>query len=545
MIKGLSAAGSDCGVELFPTFADGFRAAKISGEVLGGIFVKRLFCLVLALSAMLVPARAEVWSEREQLAGALSAYEAVSAENAAVSAVTGGEITTAGAQQAYEILNTAGLIPRRMAKRDLSGGLERLEFCELIVPMYKLLAGADAVETVAVPYDDCDETAASEAYSLGLIATTAAGSFDATGRVSRQEAITALVGMLERAGADCALGEAELAAVCGFSDFADADAWAYNALAKAASEGFVSGSGDELRPKDDITRSEFLCAAAKVWEKYMPDARRLAAPEITAPAAGAECTGNFRVSFDTVEAAVSYTVIVKDMTRECVTELDTRSAAVYVDTEYFVDGEEYKIFVTANYGDGASCISAPAAVTYRKPKALSGMSVEEKIAKRARAFGGGNQFATAEEAAANMCSVTVPVWRLAADGTKYKSTASMTVNKNLADDIVAIFTEIFDDSSQFPIKDIGCYNWRNTVGGAQSQHSFGTCIDINSNENFYVSAGGRILAGRLWQPSENPYSITPDGIVVKTFAKYGWLWGGDAWGEGYAKDYMHMTYLGG
>ena len=108
-------------MELFPTFADGFRAAKISGEVLGGIFVKRLFCLVLALSAMLVPARAEVWSEREQLAGALSAYEAVSAENAAVSAVTGGEITTAGAQQAYEILNTAGLIPRRMAKRDLSG----------------------------------------------------------------------------------------------------------------------------------------------------------------------------------------------------------------------------------------------------------------------------------------------------------------------------------------------------------------------------------------------------------------------------------------
>ena len=71
MIKGLSAAGADCGVELFPAFADGFRAAKISGEVLGGIFVKRLFCLVLALSAMLVPARAEVWSEREQLAGAL------------------------------------------------------------------------------------------------------------------------------------------------------------------------------------------------------------------------------------------------------------------------------------------------------------------------------------------------------------------------------------------------------------------------------------------------------------------------------------------
>lgn len=500
--------------------------------------MKRLICLLLVLGAAIAPAQAAVWNENSPLSAVLSVY--TSEETGA-----GAEMADEAAKRAYEILNFAGLIPEMTAASDLTKGLGRLELCNMLVPIYKILSGTEEIETVRVPYDDCTEKAAAEAYTLGLVATTASGTFDATGHITREEAVTAIIGMLEKSGIDCALSEEELSAVCGYGDFADASGWAYNALAKAASEGFIRGAEGKLRPKEDITRAEMICAVAAVWEKYMPDARKYAAPQVSAPAEGTETSGDFRISWAEVENAESYSVIIKDSTRECALLLDTKACSAYADTGCFVDGEEYTIIVAANYEGGFCTYSAPVSVTYKKPKTISKMTVEEKIAKRARAFGGGNQFATAEEASANMRSVTVPVWRLAADGTKYESTASLTVNKYLADDIVAIFTEIFEDSSRFPIKDIGCYNWRNTAGGAQSQHSFGTCIDINSNENYYVSAAGHVISGRLWQPYENPYSITPDGIVVKTFAKYGWLWGGDAWGEGYAKDYMHMTYLGG
>ena len=143
-----------------------------------------------------------------------------------------------------------------------------------------------------------------------------------------------------------------------------------------------------------------------------------------------------------------------------------------------------------------------------------------------------------------MIEVTVPVWTLQSDGTKTSSLKYITINQALADDVVSIFTEIYEDESQFPIKDVGGFSWRNTAGGSISQHSYGTCIDINWNENYYVKPDGTPITGSYWKPGEDPYSIPEDSIVVKTFAKYGWEWGGNAWSDAYAKDYMHFTYLG-
>ena len=89
---------------------------------------------------------------------------------------------------------------------------------------------------------------------------------------------------------------------------------------------------------------------------------------------------------------------------------------------------------------------------------------------------------------------------------------------------------------------MGGYYWRNTAFGRISQHSYGTCIDINYDENYYCYADGTAITGSGWYPEENPFSITPDGIVVKTFEKYGWVWGG-SW-DGTVRDYMHFSYLG-
>jgi len=164
--------------------------------------------------------------------------------------------------------------------------------------------------------------------------------------------------------------------------------------------------------------------------------------------------------------------------------------------------------------------------------------------KEARVFPCGYYFQTEEEAKEYMVEVTVPVWLLTDSGDKISSQKYITVNQALADDVVSIFTEIYNDSSQFPIKNTGGYTWRNTAGGKISQHSYGSCIDINWEENYYVEPDGTPITGTHWKPGEDPYSIAEDSIVVTTFAKYGWLWGGNAWSEKYAKDYMHFTYLG-
>lgn len=452
------------------------------------------------------------------------------------------------AKEGFDVLNAAGLIPMSIARNNLSGPLTRLEYCEMIVPIYKLINGIDdsAIELVDAPYDDCESLDVQTAYSLGLIATAAEGKFDPTGIMTRQDMIYGIMSMLEKSGIQYTLTMDDLEMSAGYEDFADADSRIYMYLAQAVANGYISGEDETLiAPHNDATRAQLITCIGKIYSSLMEGIEGLDKPQITSPEQGMQKEGNFGINFEASEDAVKHYIIVKDTSYDLVDELSTLGNSVYIGTDYFVDSEDYTIIVADEYEDGRIVYSDPVSITYKKPYKTSSVSASETAAKRARVFNGGECFATAEEAAAMMQTVTVPVWKLASDGTKYASKQSVTVNKNLADDVVAIFTEIFEDDSQFPIKDIGGYNWRNTLGGSQSQHSFGTCIDINYNENYYVSPTGRALTGTLWEPYENPYSITPDGIVVRTFAKYGWLWGGNAWGDGYAKDYMHMTYLGG
>lgn len=144
---------------------------------------------------------------------------------------------------------------------------------------------------------------------------------------------------------------------------------------------------------------------------------------------------------------------------------------------------------------------------------------------------------TKEEADAVMVEITVPVWKMKTDGTKYASSAKLTVHSAIAEQVELVFTEIFNGEEQFPIKDIGGYSWR----GGRSEHNWGTAIDLNANENYCIYNDGTTV-GDGWFPYENPYSVTPYGDVVNAFEKYGFTWGGDAWSN--PKDYMHFSYLG-
>ena len=163
-------------------------------------------------------------------------------------------------------------------------------------------------------------------------------------------------------------------------------------------------------------------------------------------------------------------------------------------------------------------------------------------------FGDQNKrrFANRAEAEASMTTVIIPVWKLV-NGQKAASTMSLSVHSAIAQDVVEIFTEIYNDPEQFPIHDVGGYSWRGDT--ATGEHNCGTAIDINANENYQIR-DGQVLAGSCWEPETNPYSISPDSSVVRIFAEHGWSWGGDAWewdsdiSYGY-HDYMHFSYMGG
>ena len=155
------------------------------------------------------------------------------------------------------------------------------------------------------------------------------------------------------------------------------------------------------------------------------------------------------------------------------------------------------------------------------------------------------RFDSYEEAAAAMTTISVPVWKLSG-GVKVPSTASLTVHAAIAEDVKEIFTEIYNDPEQFPINATSTFRY---VEGTTGEHNCGTAIDLNANENYQVR-DGVAMVGSFWKPGENPYSITPDGSVVRIFEAHGWSWGGDAWAgssdpsTGY-HDYMHFSYMGG
>lgn len=144
-----------------------------------------------------------------------------------------------------------------------------------------------------------------------------------------------------------------------------------------------------------------------------------------------------------------------------------------------------------------------------------------------------------------MTEVEVPCWKLD-HGEKSPSTVTLTVHAALAEDVLAIFAEIFNDPEQFPILDAGGYDWRGDR--ATGEHNCGTAIDLNWRQNYQVR-NQKAQAGDHWLPGEDPYSIPPDGSVVRIFRSHGWAWGGDAWAESWDKtsgyhDYMHFSYMG-
>ena len=141
---------------------------------------------------------------------------------------------------------------------------------------------------------------------------------------------------------------------------------------------------------------------------------------------------------------------------------------------------------------------------------------------------------TRAEAESRLVWVELPVWRLK-DGKKVSDTEKIQVLDVLADEVKEIFHEIHKGKEKFPIKRLIGYSWR---GNLKSLHSTGRAIDLNPEENPQVSINGEVLVGKVWEPNINPYSIKPDGDVVRAFTKKGWVWGANF----RTRDYMHFGF---
>ena len=149
--------------------------------------------------------------------------------------------------------------------------------------------------------------------------------------------------------------------------------------------------------------------------------------------------------------------------------------------------------------------------------------------------------------------ISVPIWKIDGTGEKISSSASIGVHKELVQQVTQIFQEIYSHSSKFPIQEIVGWRWlrdpdfwtqsaidaaisngesHGNLGDARYRnHPSGTAIDINWPWN-------PIGAPRI----EGIFKLNEYEIVVQTFKKYGWSWGGE-WDK--YQDWMHFSLLGG
>lgn len=143
----------------------------------------------------------------------------------------------------------------------------------------------------------------------------------------------------------------------------------------------------------------------------------------------------------------------------------------------------------------------------------------------------------------------------------------LIVNKGLAEDILQIFRELYDDgyeiqsmhlvddywtgdgeesdSASIEKNNSSAFNYRPVTGGKKlSNHAYGFAIDINPQQNPYVSYRDgtphwehKNADGYIDRTTGKKHMITHEDLAFRLFKKHGFTWGGD-WNQ--PKDYQHF-----
>ncbi len=443
----------------------------------------------------------------------------------------------------YENLSKGGILTYDIVSENLKAPITRLEVCRMLINLYEQMTITGTPEKEC-HFVDTDDESVKKAYSAGIVSGKSETVFDPQGTVTRQEFAKMILNTLTAAGvdfnADDDLIEETLSE---YDDYGEIEDWARAAFAINIKAGIINGTAKTtISPLGSAAREQAICMVSRVYDRFVKDKQSYENPTLASRESGE--FGDMTFVWNAVPGAKKYMLLIKDSSAQLLDSFETISTKATINCEDYMSGL-YTLTLGSENSNGVQTYSAPTDIDFSAPVYQETPADNRSLSeKEARVFPSGQAFQNADEASAYMTTVTVPVWKISSNGQKYAAKASLTVNSALADDVVNIFSEIFNSPEQFPIKSIGGYYWRNTASGNLSQHSYGTCIDINPDENYYVKPDGTPITGSFWKPYENPYSIPEDGIVVQTFKKYGWDWGGNCWSDKYSKDYMHFTYLG-
>ncbi len=490
------------------------------------------------------------------------------------------------AEESFNNMSSYGILTTDIVGENMKENITREEFCSLLMNIYKCDKRVVLSEDDKAVFEDTTSDSVFEAYKVGIVSGKGDKIFEPESPITRQEIAVMLSRTLNLISHEYNKYDGQVDKFK--NSFGDSNLtadWAICDTAAICDYNIITGNDiGEVQPLNNATREQAICMLDRVYNKFIKNTTIHTLPKFKSIDKTGIYDGKVSLSWQAVSGALEYNIIIKTLNLSKAITLPSNTISINEIYEELANSQEYSIILGVTKAHGIEVFSKP--IKIGKKIAVQPSETPQKPAipeinedpvtepeienteepeikeptydasmihstdssaladKEKRVFPDGVYFESAEVAKEYMTEVEVPVWKLHSDGTKTSSIAYIEVNKALAEDVIKIFTEIYNDPSQFPIKNTGGYYWRNTAFGRVSQHSYGTCIDINWEENYFVNPDGTPITGTHWLPGEDPYSIAEDSIVVKTFAKYGWLWGGNAWSANNAKDYMHFTYLG-
>ena len=423
-------------------------------------------------------------------------------------------------------------------------------FCEMAVTLCEKLTGSPINADNSVEFYDDDWYIPEhfyKAYSAKIVngkGITPDGKIELgkADKLNREEVFKMLYNAIVYCKPGEAVGSGEIEGILSaFSDSADISGWARGSAAYVAQNGIVKGSDGMYLPMDYCTVEQGIITIKRVYEVFASDNDRMSAPllahcldapAITVPGEGEtlDIKDGVTLRWNPVSGASGYRL--RFMTELGVT--DTFINEPFYTLEAWALNLGVNSFALTAVDESWQPVSRAAFLMLNMVGSPNTGPHSKPKNEELNYF----DFKSAEEAEAYMTTVTVKVWKLNSSGEKYTGTIEIKVHKYIADDVVSIFSEIYNGPEKFPIHSAGGFDWRNGWG----EHPKGTAIDINANENYQIFSDGRIVGGTLWAPGENPYSIPIGGDVERAFRNYGWGWGGADWRNN--NDYMHFSYFG-
>lgn len=418
------------------------------------------------------------------------------------------------------------IISEEYGQKSYQSHISRTDFINIAVNLYATITAENVSTHANNPFSDTDDPFPNMAYYAGIVSGDGKGNFNPWGTLTRQELCKIITSLLDSAGVLGPYFPSEHV----FADIHDADAiadWAKNHVAFMIDNNLMAGDDKgNFRLNDKVTREEAAIIAYRCFVRYGKD---LDGQIKTALRQTRDAKGNIiQTLLKTIVLPSGATVALANAENPAAVQTGQGSGTVQ----------------PAGVAPSGTPLQIPDADgLYRLKTYSETIASGEAEEKENRIFPNGKKFTTSAEADAKMSQVSVSVWKMDKNGEYYTDTLTFKIHSALKDDVIAIFEEIYHAPVKAPLKDVNAYSWRNAMSsGTYSDHNYGCAIDLNYNENYCVYASGTVV-GSFYDPQNSVYSFPADGVVVQTFAKYGWLWGGNAWVNG-TVDYMHFSYLG-